>query len=64
MIAKRCPAGNGLTIDEGGTRRSTRSRVRPLEYWRGEAKTYNRTHNSESMLYALPHSGVCRLRAV
>ncbi|KAG2446826.1 hypothetical protein HYH02_008386 [Chlamydomonas schloesseri] len=39
-------AGNGLTIDEGGTRRSTRSRVRPLEYWRGEAKTYNRTHNT------------------
>ncbi|KAG2435373.1 hypothetical protein HXX76_007445 [Chlamydomonas incerta] len=39
-------AGDGLMVDEGGTRRSTRSRVRPLQYWRGEAKTYDRTHKS------------------
>lgn len=34
-------------MDEGGTRRSTRNRVRPLQYWRGESKTYGRDHNSK-----------------
>ncbi len=41
------PQGIGLTVDEGGTRRSTRNRVRPLQYWRGESKTYGRDHNSK-----------------
>jgi hypothetical protein len=27
-------------------RRSTRDRSRPLEYWRGEKKTYSRQHQS------------------
>lgn len=52
--------GNGLTVDEGGTRRSTRSRVRPLQYWRGEAKTYNRAHNSKAKRVLAVTLAVCR----
>ncbi|GLI59678.1 hypothetical protein VaNZ11_001618 [Volvox africanus] len=37
----------GLIVNEDGTRRSTRTRVRPLEYWRGEGKSYGRDHKSE-----------------
>ncbi|GIM12959.1 hypothetical protein Vretimale_16150 [Volvox reticuliferus] len=39
-------ANIGLVIDEKGTRRSTRTRVRPLEYWRGEGKSYGRDYNT------------------
>ncbi|GIL68456.1 hypothetical protein Vafri_21726 [Volvox africanus] len=36
----------GLVVDENGSRRSTRTRVRPLEYWRGEGKSYGRDHKT------------------
>ncbi|GFR49508.1 hypothetical protein Agub_g11548 [Astrephomene gubernaculifera] len=39
-------AGAGLVVDDVGVRRSTRNRVRPLEYWRGEVKSYGRDHKS------------------
>eukprot|EP00198_Chlamydomonas_reinhardtii_P012332 XP_001701669.1 predicted protein [Chlamydomonas reinhardtii] len=53
LQGRKSLAGNGLTVDEGGTRRSTRSRVRPLQYWRGEAKTYNRAHNTLPTIKAI-----------
>ncbi|GLC48564.1 hypothetical protein PLESTB_000111700 [Pleodorina starrii] len=47
-------AGHGLTIDEElGTRRSTRTRVRPLEYWRGETKSYGRNHKTMPTVNAI-----------
>ena len=39
-------AAAGLAVQDGGARRSTRDRMRPLEYWRNETKAYGRTHRS------------------
>lgn len=40
-------AGAGLLLDEDqGVRRSSRSRIRPLEYWRNEHKLYGREHRT------------------
>ncbi|GFH08909.1 uncharacterized protein HaLaN_03952 [Haematococcus lacustris] len=39
--------GAGLLLDDGdGMRRSSRSRIRPLEYWRNEHKLYGRQHKT------------------
>ena len=38
---------------ESGTRRSTRIKSRPLEYWRGERFLYGRVNNSEYLLMLL-----------
>ncbi len=39
--------GEGLRVDETGTRRSMRVRHKPLEFWRMETKQYQRDHKSE-----------------
>jgi hypothetical protein len=47
MRARKSLAHAGLRTEEAtGVRRSTRERLRPLEYWRNETKTYGRTHRS------------------
>jgi hypothetical protein len=39
--------GAGLILEEDtGTRRSSRSRIRPLQYWRNEHKQYGREHRT------------------
>ena len=42
------PAGEGMMQNALGQRRSTRERVRPLQYWRNEHITYDRKHKSTS----------------
>ena len=46
MERRKSLALAGLQATEGGVRRSTRQRSKPLEYWRGETKVYQRVHNS------------------
>jgi len=46
MERRKSLALAGLQAVEGGVRRSTRQRSKPLEYWRGETKVYQRVHNS------------------
>ena len=46
MDRRKSLALAGLQAAEGGVRRSTRQRSKPLEYWRGETKVYQRVHNS------------------
>ena len=46
MERRKSLALAGLQATEGGVRRSTRQRSKPLEYWRGETKVYQRLHNS------------------
>ena len=46
MERRKSLALAGLQPVEGGVRRSTRQRSKPLEYWRGETKVYQRVHNS------------------
>lgn len=40
-------SGAGLTIEKG-IRRSTRVRVRPLQWWRNESYDWERLHDSKS----------------
>lgn len=46
MERRKSLALAGLQATDGGVRRSTRQRSKPLEYWRGETKVYQRVHNS------------------
>jgi hypothetical protein len=46
MERRKSLALAGFQATEGGVRRSTRQRSKPLEYWRGETKVYQRVHNS------------------
>ena len=46
MDRRKSLALAGLQASEDGVRRSTRQRSKPLEYWRGETKVYQRVHNS------------------
>lgn len=39
-------ADAGMVEDAGGVRRSSRARIRPLEYWRNEHKRYGREFKS------------------
>ena len=43
-VSLRC-AGDGLHR-ENGVRRSSRTKHKPLDWWRGEHKVYGRTHRS------------------
>ena len=41
-------SGKGMVVDQSnGTRRSSRHRIRPLEYWRNECVVYSRKYTSE-----------------
>lgn len=55
------PAGAGMiNDDEGGIRRSSRARIRPLEYWRNEHKvslSIHSLHVASIILIRLPSSG-------
>ncbi|KAJ9520482.1 hypothetical protein QJQ45_007443 [Haematococcus lacustris] len=45
--SRRSLTGAGLLLDDSdGMRRSSRSRIRPLEYWRNEHKLYGRQHKT------------------
>ena len=46
MERRKSLALAGLQANERGLRRSTRQRSKPLEYWRGETKVYQRVHSS------------------
>ena len=47
FASRKSLAGHGIKLDvDTGVRRSTRTRMRPLEYWRNEKKSYGRSHNS------------------
>jgi len=47
FAARKSLAAAGLTNrPPDGVRRSTRDRIRPLEYWRNETKAYGRSHVS------------------
>mmetsp|Transcript_66966 Transcript_66966/g.212027 ORF Transcript_66966/g.212027 Transcript_66966/m.212027 type:complete len:368 (+) Transcript_66966:149-1252(+) len=49
----------GLTKPgEEPTRRSTRTRMKPLEYWRGEEKIYGRVHNSLATVVTVKEGGI------
>lgn len=54
FASRKSLASHGIKLDEeSGLRRSTRTRMRPLEYWRNEKKSYGRNHNSKSLLNSL-----------
>ncbi|OUS45686.1 hypothetical protein BE221DRAFT_148078 [Ostreococcus tauri] len=46
MERRKSLALAGTQTVQGGVRRSTRQRSKPLEYWRGETKVYQRVHSS------------------
>lgn len=46
MAARQSLMDQGLASGEGGIRRSKRTRVRPLEYWRNEKVVYARQYRS------------------
>jgi len=48
--ARQSLAGAGLRTDaDTGVRRSTRERIRPLEYWRNETKSYGRDGSTRAL---------------
>ncbi|CAL9215142.1 unnamed protein product [Arabidopsis halleri] len=67
LFSRRKSLAAAGTKMEGGVRRSTRIKSRPLEYWKGERFLYGRIHESLTTVigikYASPGDGKSDLRA-